>query len=94
MSWDKTYSHNLLLALDMYAAAVVFNRPDLTISTMCWMVATGNDQSLKLWKWQRAILIWLGPKLDKIQANHCKEAAYADRSRAWSTIESLRGLGV
>lgn len=92
MSWDGTYSHNFLLALDMWAAMVVFNRPDLTVSTMCWMVASGNDQSLKLWKWQRAILVWLGPKLDKIQAHHCEGAAFADYDRAQATMNALAVL--
>jgi hypothetical protein len=92
MSWDKTYSHNFLIALDSFAAAVVFNRPDLTVSTMCWMVMTGNDASLKLWGWQRWILVTLGPWLNDIQANHCALAAAGDRERAQSTIEALKAL--
>lgn len=92
MSWDKTYSHNFLIALDSFAAAVVFNRPDLTVSTMCWMVMTGNDQSLKLNSAQRWILVKLGPWLNDIQTNHCELAAYGDRDRAQSTLDALKAL--
>lgn len=34
------YWLTLLLALDRWGAAVFFNRPDLTISTLCWMALT------------------------------------------------------
>lgn len=40
MSWDKTYSHTLLLALDRFGAAILFNEPDITISSLCWIVLT------------------------------------------------------
>jgi hypothetical protein len=90
MSWDKTYTHTLLIALDQFAAAVIFNRPDLTISTMCWMVMTGNDAKLKLDAWQRWILVKLGPILDKIQTNHCEKAKNGDRHRAWATLIATR----
>ena len=34
------YWLTLALAADRLGAAVLFNRPDLTISTLCWMVRT------------------------------------------------------
>ena len=37
MSWDRTYSHTLAIAVDQLAAAVIFNRADLTISALCWI---------------------------------------------------------
>lgn len=90
MSWDKTYSHTLLIALDQFAAAVIFNRPDLTISAMCWMVSSGHAESLKLYGWQRAFLAGLAPVLDRIQAQHCLKAAFGDWDRSISTLSSLR----
>lgn len=35
MSWQNTYSHNFLIGLDSFAACIIFNRSDLTISTLC-----------------------------------------------------------
>lgn len=89
MSWDGTYSHTVLIAVDQFAAAITFNRPDLTVSTMCWMVMTGNDSDLKLSTWQRWILVKLGTVLNRIQTNHCLEAAYGDIARAKSTLTAL-----
>jgi hypothetical protein len=91
MSWSKTYTHTLLIALDQFAAAIIFNRPDLTISTLCWLVRPGNtDKDLKLYVWQRWALVKLGPILDKIQANHCEQAKDGDRHRAWGTLIATR----
>jgi hypothetical protein len=89
MSWDRTYSHTVLIAIDQFAAAIIFNRPDLTVSTMCWMVMTGNDAGLKLSPWQRWILVKLGPLLNKVQTNHCKAARDGDYARAESTLAML-----
>lgn len=89
MSFDNTYSHNVLIGLDMFGASLLFNRNDLTISTMCCMVMTGQDKSLKLAGWQHAILSWLGPVLNKIQAGHCEQARDGDISRAESTLKTL-----
>lgn len=89
MSWDRTYSHTVLIAVDQFAAAIIFNRPDLTISSMCWMVMTGNDSTLKLNTAQRWILAKLGPVLNRIQANHCEEAAVGDYMRSIRTSCTL-----
>lgn len=90
MSWDRTYSHNVLIALDSFAAALVFNRPDLTISTMCDMVRNPMGRHvLKLSTWQLWSLQRLGPILDWIQKGHCKLARQGDIDRANSTLESL-----
>lgn len=89
MSWDRTYPHTVLIALDQFAAAIIFNRPDLAISTMCWMVMTGNDAPLKLSPWQRWILVKLGPILNRIQPAHCELSAKGDRDRATATQLAL-----
>lgn len=92
MSWSSTYSHTVLIAVDQFAAAVVFNRPDLTVSSMCWMVMTGNDSTLKLNKPQHWALAKLGSVLNRIQAGHCEQAAAGDTDRARSTLVSLTKL--
>lgn len=38
MSWNRTYSHTLALGVDRFAAAVVFNQADITVSSLCWIV--------------------------------------------------------
>lgn len=89
MSWDKTYSHTLLIALDQLGAAIFFNRPDLTISTLCDLVMTGQAAPLKLALWQLEFLAWLGPKLNRLQKNHCPQARLGDIQRAKSTLTLL-----
>lgn len=90
MSFDNTYVHNVLIGLDQLGAAILFNRNDLTISTMCDMVLKGDDAPLELHGWQRAFLKWLGPVLNKIQADHCGQARLGDEARANSTLKSLQ----
>jgi hypothetical protein len=99
MSWDKTYSHNLLIALDQFGAAVIFNHPDLTISTLCRIVQLADDrvedfparlESLRLSRWQLRFLRWLAPKLDQVQSSHCELSRRGDLQRADSTSKLLR----
>lgn len=78
MSWDQTYSHTFLIALDEWGAAVFFNRLNFTISTMCRLVRDGQDAPLKLNRWQRAFLKWLEPRLSE---SHCAAALQADLER-------------
>ncbi len=89
MSWDRSYTHTLAIALDDWAASVFFNRPDLTVSTLCWLVASGKDAPLNLWRWQRAFLQWLGPWLNRIQKDHMALAREGDIERAQSTLSLL-----
>lgn len=86
MSWSRTYTHTLAIAVDQLGAAVIFNRPDLTISTLCWVVMSGDAQPLKLALWQIWSLRCLGPILNRIQANHCAQAREGDMERAQSTL--------
>lgn len=43
MSWNQTYTHTLALGADRFAAAVVFNQPDITVSSLCWIVMTAES---------------------------------------------------
>ena len=79
MSWDNTYSHDFLLALDLWAAAVFLGHFGITISTMSGLVRDGKDGPLKLHGWQRSFLRWLEPKLSRA---HVNAALIADRGRA------------
>lgn len=90
MAWGNSYTHTLALAIDSFAASVLFNRPDLTISALCWLVTENLDSPLKLWKWQRRLLLWIGPILNKIQAGHMALARAGDIRRAKSTLSLLK----
>lgn len=87
---NNGYIHTVLVALDSLAAAVFFCRADLTISTMCWMVAAGKADYLKLNAFQRGFLAGLGPILNKVQPNHMALAMVSDLERANSTISVLK----
>lgn len=95
MSWDKTYSHTLLLAIDRAAAAVVFNEPDITVSSLCWIVHAGTyDQvaALKLYNWQHCLLLDIGDGLEYFFPGHLVAARKSDgevcaRSRALLGIQ-------
>jgi hypothetical protein len=86
MSWSGTYSHEFLLALDLWAAAVLFNRPGITISTMSGLVRDGRDRPLALHEWQRAFLRWLEPRLSRA---HVEKAKAADIARAKLALEIM-----
>lgn len=97
MSWSGTYSHNVLLAIDELGAMLFWNTPDITISSMCGIVMAADQHvewkenlaALRLYRWQEAILRWLGPRLNEIQANHCYLAIQADQARAQRVMQIL-----
>lgn len=86
MTWSQSYSHQWLLSLDLYFAGVIFNRSGITISTMAGLVRAGKDGPLKLYRWQRAFLRWLAPRLS---AAHCIAAREADIGRARLALELM-----
>jgi hypothetical protein len=95
MSWTRTYTHNVLIGLDMLGAAIFFNRNDITISSMCRLVQLYDREApgaawcfrrLKLWKWQVTVLRWLAIFLDDLQKNHCAQAFNGDARRAISLL--------
>ncbi len=98
MSWDRTYSHSLALGVDMLGAVILFNRPDLSISSLCRIVQLADFncgdfserlRSLKLSNWQVKLLRWLAKRLNQIQTDHCEGARTADLERARSTVALL-----
>lgn len=86
MSWDRTYSHTVALAVDRFAAALVYNQPDITISSLCWIVRNGEKLKiaedallvLKLSKWQHRSLVLIGNGLERFFPGHCEAARRGD----------------
>lgn len=80
MSWDQTYSHTVALAVDRFAAAIIFNEPDITISSLCWFVLNPAKpiQKLKLSGWQFRLLNWIGSRLEQLFPGHCAAARQGD----------------
>ena len=99
MSWAGSYAHTVALAIDEFAAAVFFNRPDLTISALCRVVQLADageegwqwkvDRVLKLNRWQVAVLRCIGWALNFTFKNHCEAARLADLTRAAGVIKLL-----
>jgi hypothetical protein len=81
MSWERTYSHTALLGIDRLGAALVFNEPDITISSLCWVVRNGNSEelgALKLYSWQLCALRGIGNTLEHFWPGHCTRARDGD----------------
>ena len=104
MSWDGTYSHSVLIGLDQFAAAVIFNRNDVTVSALCRVMQLADAgapefnarlDGLKLSHWQIWLLRKLAIALDRLQPGHCESARIADLVRAQSCwwLLSLPGTG-
>lgn len=93
MSWNRTYSHNVLYGIDCLGAVLFWNQPDVTISSLCRVVQLYDFApalvpqlpALKFWRWQIAVLRFLAPILDKLEAGHCELARKADLARAERT---------
>lgn len=91
MSWSGTYTHNVAIALDELAAAVFFNRNDVTVSSLCRIVQLADSgvhgwperlRSLGFAPWQVAVLRWLARRLDALQPFHCELARVSDIERS------------
>jgi len=82
MSWDIAYSHTLALAVDRLGAALVFNQPDITISSLCWIVRQVHSEEmvqwLKLYWWQLWLLWRIGDFLEYFWPGHCADARLGD----------------
>jgi hypothetical protein len=97
MSWDNTYTHTLALAIDRFFAAMIFNEPDITISSLCWVVLNaGNDPIaakaialLKLYAWQKWLLLRIGGFLEYFWKGHCANARLGDISTGNRAVSLL-----
>lgn len=99
MSWDGTYTHSVAIGFDQLGAAVLFNRPGLTISSLSRIVELADQgvapfperlRSLKLSAWQIDLLRWLGKQLDGHWPDHCEGARQGDLARADAAIALLQ----
>jgi len=102
MAWGGTYSYRVLIGLDRLGAALLFNRNDITISTLCGLVQLADSArperksafrlvlSFGLHPVQLWLLRQLSYALDKIQPNHCQLAIQGDRATAQSIIDMLK----
>jgi hypothetical protein len=93
MSWARTYSHTIAIAIDDMGAALFFNRNDITISSLCWLQRTADNgdpnicarlASLYLRTWQHSFLRHVGDALEWLSPGHCERARIADRARGRS----------
>ena len=96
MSWEQSYSHTVLIAVDRLGAALLFNEPDITISSLCWVVRSGTpaqNAALKLYGWQKSALQLVGDGLEYFWPGHCARARTSDiqtSSRAAQLLGALK----
>ncbi len=97
MTWARTYTHTLAVALDDLGAAILFDLDDTTISALCGVQrrsdagdarATAALDTLRLKPWQHAFLRAVGRGLERIRPGHCQRAIVADLARG----KTMRGL--
>lgn len=98
MSFQRTYLHTLAVATDDLLAALLFNRDDVTISSLCGLYrrATGGDPratavlaAMDLKGWQRTFLRVVGNGLERILPGHCERAVGADILRGQAMVALL-----
>lgn len=102
MAWGGTYAYRVLIGLDRLGAALLFNRNDITISTLCGLVQLADSARPDRRKAFRLVLsfglhpvqLWLLRQLtyvlDKIQRNHCQLAICGDVQTAQSIVAMLK----
>lgn len=101
MSFERTYVHTVLVAADQLGAAVLFNRDDITISSLCGLVrrmGRGDKQArnlvylgLALRDWQIGFLRVTGRALERFWPRHCEKAIAADIVRGKTALAILAG---
>ncbi len=88
----------VLIGLDRLAAAIFFNRPDITVSALGWvvhfahseLVAAAALRDLAMYRWQARALLWIGDGLELLQPGHCAYARASDTITAKSTVSLLQ----
>lgn len=80
------YLHTVAIGFDQLGAAILFNRNDLTISSLSGLVLNNNYTQLNLNKYQIFFLKGIGKSLNLFFKNHTSGAIVADNARANSTI--------
>lgn len=102
MAFGGTYAYRVLIGLDRLGAALLFNRNDITISTLCGLVQLADSArpdrkrafrlvlSFGLHPAQLWLLRQLSYVLDKIQTDHCQLAICGDLDTARSIVDMLK----
>lgn len=80
MSWSRTYTHALVIAVDMLGSAILWSRKtaDVTISAMCGLELRKTQYPGMVYSRR---LVWLARVLNRIQAGHCEAAIASDMER-------------
>lgn len=78
----KNYLYKVLLFLDLFACALIFRDPDVTISAETGRAMLRSSPP----RWARI----LNGFLNWIQPNHCRDAIEADIVRAQTAIKYLQ----
>lgn len=100
------YLLTLALGLDRFGAVVLFNRADICISSLCWVMLVSSRHlsatlaeaavvqkaltSLNMYRWQEELLILIGRGLERLQPGHCQLSAQHDVLTSISTIDLLQ----
>ena len=87
-----TYARKQLLELDRAFAVLLFNSQDVTISSLCRIIAIGGPRrvaALRLYRWQRFVLTYIGAGLEYFWPGHCAAARMADIARAQTILALL-----
>lgn len=82
MSWANTYTHTLALSVDLLLCSWLWNRTDVTISSLCWLRM--RESPNRRWR----ALAWF---LERIDPGHLSKARQADIERAKAAISLLGG---
>ena len=99
MSFERTYAHTLLIALDDLGAAILFNRDDLCVSSLCGLQRRADSGdvpalaavlSLGLRPWQASLLRRIGAGLEWLSPGHCEASIAGDIERG-DAMRSLLG---
>lgn len=85
MAWANTYSFTLAIAADTFTASLLWNRTDITVSSLCALQLRRKAAGLG-YNWG---LVKLGGALNWIQTGHCEGAVLYDLARANSVIQLL-----
>lgn len=73
MSWSNTYTHTVVIGVDILTASIFWNTSNVTVSSLCGLELRRG--------YKHTPLALLGALLNKISKNHCELAIQADLGR-------------
>lgn len=84
-----TFGKSFALALDDMGATVFWNKRDVSISGLTWVIENHPERLADMYEWQRAWLKHIGPWLDKHWPDHRAQARQGDLNRLAAATELL-----